>query len=361
MTLLMPRLQWQSAFENLGVGVAQIASDGTWAANRSLRDLLGYAPENLPKKQFDAVILPEDLQAEQQNRKRLLNGEITNYSSERSAICENGQRVPVRLVFSLEQREHSKKLEHILATVEDLSTLRQAETALGEAEIARREVGHRLATAQENERTRIARELHDDIGQSLAILRMQMMRAGKPVSGVPGEQHPSVANLCEQLRTIATKVSRISHQLHSAKLEYLGLAVAVRAHCREFSEKYKMAVECSCDHIPEHLDGLIGLSLLRVVQEALHNIGKHSRATSVQVKLQGSATEVLLTVADDGVGFRVEEARLAAGIGLISMRERIYLAGGEFSISSGPGSGTLITARVPLVQGDLSIASPISA
>lgn len=356
----MPHSSWQSAFDNLGVGVAQIASDGAWVANRRLRDLLGCTPGNLPTIPFDMLFVSEDLQAEQLDRRRLLSGEILNYSSQRDAIRKDGQRIRVRIVFSLTPDDTRQEPGQILATVEDITALHLAETALAEAEIARREMGRRFTTAQDNERARIARELHDDIGQSLAILGIQMMRAGKPVSGVPGKQHPSVADLCGLLKTIATKVNRLSHQLHSAKLEYLGLAVAVRANCREFSEKYKIAVECSCDDTPE-LDGLIGLSFLRVAQEALHNIAKHSGATSVLVKLQRSAGELMLVVADNGVGFNVEEARLAAGLGLISMRERIYLVGGEFSILSEPGSGTRITARVPFAAREPTTALPTPA
>ena len=186
------------------------------------------------------------------------------------------------------------------------------------------------------------------IGQSLAILRIQMMRAGQPVSGMPGKVHPGMPELSGRLKDIAQKVSRLSHQLHSSELEYLGLAVAVQTHCREFSEKFKIKVDCVCEGIPENLDSLLALSLLRVVQEALHNAGKYSGAKLITVNVRGSGEELSLLVADNGAGFDVEEARLAAGLGLISMRERIHLAGGEFAIASKPGEGTRITGRVPV-------------
>ena len=192
--------------------------------------------------------------------------------------------------------------------------------------------------------------MHDDIGQSLAILRIQMMRAGQPVSGMPGKVHPGLPELSGRLKDIAQKVSRLSHHLRSSELEYLGLAVAVESYCREFSEKFGIKVECECKGIPSDLDSLLALTLtlLRVIQEALHNAGKYSSAKSIAVKVEGSAERLALLVADNGVGLDVEEARLAAGLGLISMRERIFLAGGEFAISSKPGEGTRITARVPL-------------
>ena len=131
-------------------------------------------------------------------------------------------------------------------------------------------------------------------------------------------------------------------------LSDLGLAVAVQTHCREFSERYRIAIDCSCINLPKELDAVLALSLLRVVQEALHNAAKHSRAKSMQLRLQGSPGELSLLVVDDGIGFDPEEARLAAGLGLISMRERIHLAGGKFDLSSKTGEGTRISARVPL-------------
>jgi PAS domain S-box-containing protein len=347
-------------FENLGIGVAQIAMDGSWVANRHLRELLGFPADILPAIPFDKFFESNHLTIEAQERKRLLAGEILNYSSERSAIRHDGKRLWVKAVFSLQRDEVTGDRKWTLATIQDMTSLRVTESALDEAELARREVARRLAGAQDNERTRIARELHDDIGQSLAILGMQMMRAGKPVSNMPGKSHPGVADLCDHLRSIAAKVSALSHQLHPARLEYLGLAVAVKAQCREFSEKYKIPVECSCDDIPRDLDALIGLSFLRVVQEALHNVGKHSGATSVQVSLRGSAKELWLVVADNGKGFDMEEARLAAGLGLISMRERIYLAGGELTVSSKPAVGTQISATVPLVDGPMPASSASS-
>ena len=216
------------------------------------------------------------------------------------------------------------------------------------SELARQELASRFLDGQEAERARIARELHDDIGQSLAVLSVEMARAGRPISGVPERKHPDIPQLCKKAQSIAAKVSRLSHQLHSSKLEFLGLAKAIRGHCREFSEEHKLPVECSCENIPAELDGAVGLCLLRVVQEALHNCAKHSHATQVKVELAGSANELTLNISDNGVGFDVVQSRLAAGIGLISMRERVHMAGGEFTVYSSPGEGAKISARVPL-------------
>ncbi|HUI83420.1 MAG TPA: ATP-binding protein [Candidatus Binatia bacterium] len=338
----------RSTRQRVGVGTAHVSFTGqVLSADRCLSDLLGLPNGELLDASFDMffrICGPED---ERVHRDRLLSGGIPYYVARREAAVGDDRSFPVRVVFSLANYNGQKCL---LAVVEDLTELQSARAALNEAETARREVARRLTTAQEKERTRIARELHDDIGQSLAILRIQMLRAGQPVSGMIGKRHPTIPELCEQLKALTEKVSRISHQLHSSELEYVGLAAAIESHCREFSRQYKMAVECVCEEIPKDMDGLLALSILRIVQEALHNAGKHSRAKSIQVAVHGSPSELSLLIADDGVGFDPEQAKLAAGLGLISMRERVYLAGGEFKITSAPGEGTCIAARVPLTE-----------
>jgi PAS domain S-box-containing protein len=340
-----------NSFDDLGVGVAQIAPGGSWiGANRALCDLLGYTQAELTNKAFETVFVKPSQQAEDSRWERLARGEISGYKCNRTAIRKDGTSLPVAVIFSAEQNSSAATRRSILAVIEDLTDLHSAETARLSAEAARHEMAQRFTAAQENERTRIARELHDDIGQSLAILRIQMMRAGQPVSGMPGKVHPGMPELSGRLKDIAQKVSKLSHQLHSSELEYLGLAVAVQSHCGEFSEKFKIKVECVCEGIPENLDSLLALSLLRVMQEALHNAGKYSGAKAITVNVRGTAEELSLLVADNGAGFDVEEARLAAGLGLISMRERIHLAGGEFAITSKSGEGTRITARVPVAE-----------
>ena len=218
-----------------------------------------------------------------------------------------------------------------------------------QAEEARREMTERLIMAQESERTRIARELHDDISQSLVVIGIQMLRAGQPVSGEPGQKHPGIPELYEKLKGIAQKVSSISHELHSSSLEYLGLTKAIQGYCLEFSRQYHIAVDCRCAGVSAKLNGISSLCILRVVQESLNNVAKHSKANSVQVELVAVSEDKLqLTVRDDGIGFDLDAARLAGGIGLISMRERMKLVDATCVITSAPGNGTVLTCLVPI-------------
>jgi len=208
-----------------------------------------------------------------------------------------------------------------------------------QTEVARADLSRRLMNAQEAERARIARELHDGIGQSLALLSVQLQRAGKPTSSE--RKSPDIAELCGRLKQLGHQVSQLSHQLHSSELEFLGLGVAIKSHCREFSEQYHIKVECVCTEIPSDLDNEVALGFLRVVQEALHNVAKHSRATQVRVEMTYSEGNLVLVISDNGGGFDQEKVRHAAGLGMISMRERMHLIGGE----SGPDQGTRIHAR----------------
>jgi PAS domain S-box-containing protein len=214
--------------------------------------------------------------------------------------------------------------------------------------LERIELARRLMSAQEAERSRIARELHDGIGQEIALLGIQMQRASGASSLEPGAHNPEIQQFSSKLAAIGIHVGRLSHQLHSSELEYLGLTVAVTKLCREFSEESPIKVTCNCLNVPAKLDDDIALTFLRLVQESLHNVAKHSRATSVQVDLIGTPEELSLFVHDDGAGFDVRQLKSAPGLGLISMRERVNLIGGEFVINSAPGAGTSIRARVPI-------------
>jgi PAS domain S-box-containing protein len=208
-------------------------------------------------------------------------------------------------------------------------------------------INARLIEAQEQERARIARELHDDIGASLAVLGIEMLRAGQPMSGSSGNVHPGISEVYEKMQEIAKRVSRLSHQLHSPALQYMGLGEAIRMECREFSERYGIPAICCCRDVPRKLDQAVALSFFRVVQEALRNAAKHSGADRVDVKVVTDSALLTLVVRDNGRGFDVEQSRRARGLGLISMRERMRLVGGEFEIRSQPGRGVEIECRAP--------------
>jgi signal transduction histidine kinase len=211
-----------------------------------------------------------------------------------------------------------------------------------------------LIETQEQERDRIGRELHDDIGQRLALLAIELQRLHQDSFTLP-EVRSSMGELQKQTTEIATDIQSLSHELHSSKLEYLGLAVAMRSFCREFGEHHKVEIDFQSHDLPSPVPPDISLCLYRVLQEALHNSAKHSGGRHLEVQLWGTSDQIYLTVRDSGVGFDREAAKESRGLGLISMQERVKLVNGTLSIESQPKLGTTIYARVPLSTGSGSM------
>jgi signal transduction histidine kinase len=329
-----------AALDHLGVAAAQVALDGTWATvNGRFCQVMERTADEIR-----ATPLADLLHID----RAVLDSAASGARSAESQITRKDARVAwIKAGLSPVRDPTTDRVGSLILVIEDITTREASERRLLSSSTGK-EVAGRLINALEVERSRIARELHDDIGQSLAVLVVEMLRAGKPVSGQPGRRHPDVPELSARVQGIAARVGRLSHELHSSRLEYLGLEKAIRAACREFSDGHKIAVECTCEQVPAQLDSGVGLCLLRVVQEALHNVAKHSRATKVGVTLTGRPDRLALAVTDDGVGFDVSEAGLAEGIGLISMRERVCFVGGTFNLSSTPGRGTHLEAHVPI-------------
>ncbi len=221
----------------------------------------------------------------------------------------------------------------------------------GRTEQALASVNRRLVEAQEQERTRIGRELHDDIGQRLALLAVELQQLHENSLILP-DVRSRMSEFQKRISEVATDIQSLSHELHSAKLQYLGIAVAMRGFCREFGERQKVEIDFQTHDLPSPLPPDISLCFFRVVQEALHNSAKHSGGRNFEVRLWGTSDEIHLTVKDSGAGFDREAAKTSRGIGLISMEERLKLLHGTVTIEARPQRGTTIHARAPLGSGN---------
>jgi PAS domain S-box-containing protein len=222
------------------------------------------------------------------------------------------------------------------------------------AQQALENVSGQLIEAQEKERSRIARELHDDICQRLAILSMEIEQANRTSNGPLAARKINLEDIREHCTEIANDVQSLSHQLHSAKLDFLGVVTAIRSFCSEFSKQHQVSIEFTDQKVPKYLPSDISLCLFRIAQEALHNAVKYSGINKFSVALSATEEQVQLVVQDAGAGFDVEEAKKNRGIGLVSMQERAHLVHGIFSVESKPGKGTRIFAAVPFVAEDES-------
>lgn len=217
------------------------------------------------------------------------------------------------------------------------------------AEAALSSVNRRLIEAQEQERTRIARELHDDIGQRLALLVVEL----DPLQHhLPADIGSRMGELWKQTSEIAGGIQSLSHELHSSKLEYLGLVAAMRSFCKEFGEKQSVEIDFQSNDVPSPLPTDVPLCLFRVLQEALRNSTKHSGVQHFEVRSWAESGELHLTVRDSGAGFDAQAARKGRGLGLISMEERLKLVKGSLSIDSQANRGTTIHASVPISSSD---------
>jgi PAS domain S-box-containing protein len=211
------------------------------------------------------------------------------------------------------------------------------------AEEALLEVNRRLIQAQEQERARIGRELHDDVNQRLAMLAVEL----EQLQDNPSEVRSRVQELRQQITELSNDVQALSHELHASKLEYLGAIGGMQSWCKEFGERQKMEIEFKSTDAPKSVSPEIALCLFRVLQEALHNAAKHSGVKRIEVQLREDSGEIHLVVSDLGIGFDLETAMHGRGLGLTSMQERVRLVNGTIEIQSKPMGGTSIHVRVP--------------
>jgi PAS domain S-box-containing protein len=237
-------------------------------------------------------------------------------------------------------QERTRELSRVNARLEPQVTRRQ------HVEQSRMELLRRLVRAQEEEHRRIARELHDDLTQRLAVLAID---AGK-LEQLPGQSEEVVRrarDMREQLAALSESVHTLSRQMHPSILDDLGLVDALRSECLGFGEREGLKVTYHAHDVPANLSRDLALCFYRVAQESLRNVAHHAQCRTARVRLLSTDGELVLSVRDRGIGFELA-GRGRAGLGLESMRERARLIQAQLTVRSGPGKGTKVTLRVPL-------------
>ena len=297
---------------------------------------------------WSAFIHPDDVQSVKAAHKRALEQQ-QGYSKEYRLRRHDGV-YRWMLDIAAPRVNEDGSFAGFVGSAADITDQKLAQEAL-------ERIGGKLIEAQEEERSRIARELHDDICQRLALLSMELEQANR---GSNSGRSPKLDEIRRHCAEIAVDVQALSHKLHSSKLEYLGLAPAIRSYCREFSQQHDVNVQFADENVPNFLPRDISLSLFRVTQEALQNALKHSGTRQFFVSLRSSEKDIQLEVSDRGAGFDVEGAKLDRGLGLVSMQERAHLVHGSFTIESTEDQGTRILVRVPLVDAQIKASSTVS-
>jgi len=268
--------------------------------------------------------------------------------------------ISIPIVWELLRRNENTGLRTLRLLVAVATVVCLASAAYIKEYLARRELAHQMEETlssmsrkliewQEQERVRIGRELHDDINQRLAMLSAELDQLQQN----PVDVQTRVIELRKQTTEISNDVQALSHELHSAKLQYLGVVAGIKSWCREFGERQAMEIDFSSE-VSIALPPEVGICLFRVLQESIHNAVKHSGVKRIGVRLTKHAHEVHLIITDAGKGFDLGVARQGRGLGLTNMQERVRLLNGTILVKSKPMSGTTIHVRVPLASDGFS-------
>jgi signal transduction histidine kinase len=298
--------------------------------------MFGYDEHEIVGRDPDDLVgLPDDSEAADISRS-VIGGQIVHATSVRRR--KDGRRINVELhAIPL---TYGNGFQGCFGIYQDITERIESEARL-------RSLRSRLTRVQDEERAHIARELHDDIAQRLAVLTLELARLQQDARG----DAPALAERLAEPRRLAEDIScdveRVSRRLHPSQLAYLGLSDALAAFCDEFARQNRMTIDVVREPLPE-LPMDVATCLYRVAQEALRNVQKHSGSERVTVSVSAGDGEVRLCVRDQGRGFDVDAAQGGSGLGLVSMTERVRGAGGDITIRSDAGRGTRVEVSIPV-------------
>ena len=232
------------------------------------------------------------------------------------------------------------------------AALHESEHALLQSREELRHLSASLMNAQDTERRRVARELHDDLSQKMAKLQFdaETLEQQVPFENIAAARK-RLRDVGQQAATVSDDLRRVAHQLHPATLDHLGLAIAVRSYAEEFTRSTAIPVKVTSINVPHEIPIEVSGGLFRIVQEALRNVAKHANSAKVEIVVAGVSGGLALFIRDDGEGFDIESARRKGGLGLISIQERARLLEGKLSLETEPGKGVLLTIQCPIVGG----------
>ena len=330
---------------NLSAGAAnvglwtRIVGENVFLINEKAGEIWGYKNgEKFGREDFLERVHPDDKERVLANIKDLEERK-NEFQLEYRVFKKDGN---VRWVNSQGKVEQVNETRIIRGAIVDVTKRKVAEEAI-------HELSRRLINAQEKERARLARELHDDLSQSLALLSIQLSQLRKePVDW--DFLNNQVDQLVSGIARLSADMHRISHELHPAKLSQLGLELALRGFCRELSSAHPIKIEFHAENLPRVLPDDVSLCLYRVTQESLQNVIKHSNASNAHVDIKLESDEICLLISDDGSGFDTRAGKGKESLGLISIDERVRAINGTVEIDSAIGEGTRIRVRVPFKQ-----------
>lgn len=316
------------------------------------RDLLNKAQEYRSRPQLIISAAKRELEL----AAGLIGEIVMHRRSEEVLKSANGGRLKRQIgekANSLREIKRRLREESVRRTqIED--QLKANEADLNHNREQLRAMATRLINAGEDERRQLARELHDDLGQSIAAL---ILEADLSARRVPDYCRAEIRLLQKRMRTLADTVAQKAHQLHASTLEILGLSGAIDSLCADSSRLEGIPVKFTHRKVPDAIPGEVALNVFRIAQECLRNVSRHARARQVSVSLAAVKDGIRLLVKDNGIGFDIQAARRKPGLGLTSMSERARIINGTLFVRSNPGRGTQIDVRVPLACSEIHSTS----
>jgi PAS domain S-box-containing protein len=335
--------RFRGIFEGAAMGIGLIDMEGRLlTSNKTFQEMIGYGEDELHGKHVDEFTHEDDLGESREFLQALKSGRLDHYQIEKRYRRKDGQYFWARLTVSPVKGTEGQPV-YAIGMVEDITQAREAEKQLKESEQRLRHLASQLMTAQEDERRRISRELHDELGQSLLVLKLQARDIETTLSpkqqGLRRECREMLANLDQ----LVDNVRRLSRDLSPMILEDLGLSAALQRLIQDFSKHYRIEYWADESRIDDLFPAEVQVAIYRIFQECLTNIGKHSGASRLTVSIHKAADRVSFLIQDNGKGFDPAQRRQALGLGLAAMEERVRMAGGVLSIWSQEGTGTKIS------------------
>jgi two-component system CheB/CheR fusion protein len=320
------------------------------AFNQASQEKSGYSLREAEGRMlWDFLLPPEEVDEAKAALAGILKGTEPARTYERTWIGKDGSRRAIAS-SSIARRGADGAVKQVISTGIDITPRKLAEDALRRSEDQLRRLMAKFFTAQEEERKRVARELHDDVNQRMAMLANEVATLEQTPPGTASLLRKQLRSLRERVEELSDDLRRTAHHLHPSALDHFGLVAALESHCSDFLKLHRVPLKLTHRNVPESIPFEVSLCLYRITQECLNNIAKHSGATKATVTITGDKDGILLSVTDNGTGFDPGLAADQSGLGIVGIRERVRLVNGAVSINSQPGCGTHIDVRVPMAK-----------
>ena len=355
------KVQHESILNSAGEGIFGLDREGkTIFANPAALELTGYREDELTGKNLHYLIHHTKMDGtacpfEDCPTYLALGDGKVHRTAETVFWTKEGQSFPVRYITT--PIKEDSQIIGCVVLFRDITERKEAEVRLRESEQNLRYLAAQLITAQERERERISRELHDELGQSLLVLKLQAGNIKDQIGKNPQDAGAECQEMSANLNQLVENVRRLSRDLSPSVLQDLGLTSALRHLVNEFAKRHNLKANLN---LPPDLDGLFAreaqINIYRIFQESLTNIGKYAQASSLTMAVSKKKGRILFKLSDNGQGFDVEKAMAREstrrGLGLAAMEERGRMLGGKLNINSQPGQGTEIVLSVPIGKAD---------